>query len=150
MYFCSVFVKIHGFGGLVVSMLASGTQDHGFAPGRSRRNFRAKKSSACLPSVREVKPFAPCRRFAACQRSLNGVKRRHFGKITGPFSPTVPPLATRSACVDGDVEASGGERWERLKGGESNGKLPLRTCLECSVPESYRSPDWALVPAKPA
>jgi hypothetical protein len=32
--------------------------------------------------------------------------------------------------------------------GESNGKLPLRTCLECSVPEPYRSPDWALVPAK--
>ena len=27
-------------------------------------------------------------------------------------------------------------------------KLPLRNCLECSVPEPYRSPDWALVPAK--
>ena len=32
--------------------------------------------------------------------------------------------------------------------GESNGKLPLRTCSGCSVPEPYRSPDWALVPAK--
>jgi hypothetical protein len=32
--------------------------------------------------------------------------------------------------------------------GESNGKLPLRTCLECSVPEPYRSPDWALIPAQ--
>ena len=31
--------------------------------------------------------------------------------------------------------------------GESNGKLPPRTCPECSVPESYRSHDWALVPA---
>jgi hypothetical protein len=29
-----------------------------------------------------------------------------------------------------------------------NGKLSLRTFLECSVPEPYRSPDWALVPAK--
>jgi hypothetical protein len=57
----------------------------------------------------EVKPFAPCRRFAACKRSLNGVQRRHFGKITGPFSPTVPTFATRSARVVGDVEASGGE-----------------------------------------
>jgi hypothetical protein len=38
------------FGGLVVSMLASGTQKRGFAPGRSRRIFRAKKPSACLPS----------------------------------------------------------------------------------------------------
>ena len=36
---------ISGFGGLVVSMLASGTQDRGFDPGRSR----AKKSTACLP-----------------------------------------------------------------------------------------------------
>ena len=34
-----------GFGGLVVSMLASGTQDCGFDPGRSRRIFRAKKST---------------------------------------------------------------------------------------------------------
>ena len=40
---------ISGFGGLVVSMLASGTQDRGFDPGRSRRIFRAKKSTACLP-----------------------------------------------------------------------------------------------------
>jgi hypothetical protein len=32
--------------------------------------------------------------------------------------------------------------------GESNGKLPLRTCLECSIPEPHWSPDWALVPAK--
>ena len=31
--------------------------------------------------------------------------------------------------------------------GESNDKLPLRTC---SVSEPYQSPDWALVPAKPA
>jgi hypothetical protein len=39
-----------GFGGILVSMLASDTQDCGFAPGRSHRIFRAKKSSACLPS----------------------------------------------------------------------------------------------------
>ena len=34
--------------------------------------------------------------------------------------------------------------------GESNGKLPPRTCTGCSVPEPYRSHDWALVPANPA
>ena len=33
----------------MVSMLASGTQDRGFDPGRSRRIFRAEKSTACLP-----------------------------------------------------------------------------------------------------
>src|SRR5215510_4325605 len=36
--------------GLVVSLLASGTQVRGFKPDRSRRIFRAKKSSTCLPS----------------------------------------------------------------------------------------------------
>jgi hypothetical protein len=41
-------------------------------------------------------------------------------------------------------------RWECLKAGESNGNLPLWTCLVRSIPEQYRSPDWALVPAKPA
>jgi hypothetical protein len=40
---------------------------------------------------------------------IKDLKSRHFGKITGPFSPTVPPYATRSAGVDGDVEASGDE-----------------------------------------
>jgi hypothetical protein len=29
-------------------------------------------------------------------------------------------------------------KWERLKAGESKGKLPLRTYPECSVPEPYR------------
>jgi hypothetical protein len=43
-----------GFGGLVVSMLASGTQDHGFELGRSGRIFRAKKSTACLPSEGKI------------------------------------------------------------------------------------------------
>jgi hypothetical protein len=33
---------VSGFGGLVVSMLASGTQDHGFETGQSRRIFWAK------------------------------------------------------------------------------------------------------------
>jgi hypothetical protein len=105
-----IYIYIYGgFGGPVVNTLASGTQDRGFAPGRSRRIFRAKQILSMPSFGREVKPFAPCRKFAACKRSLNGVKRRHFGKIIGPVSPTVPPFATRSARVVGDVEASGGE-----------------------------------------
>jgi len=39
-----------GFGGLEVSVLALGTRVRGFKPGRSRRIFRAKISSARLPS----------------------------------------------------------------------------------------------------
>jgi hypothetical protein len=54
----------------MVSMLASGTQDRGFAPGRSRRIFSGEKILSMPSFVREVKPFALCRRFAACQRTL--------------------------------------------------------------------------------
>jgi len=39
-----------GFGGLEVSVWAFGTRVRGFKPDRSRRIFRAKKSSARLPS----------------------------------------------------------------------------------------------------
>jgi hypothetical protein len=39
----SLSITKHGFGGLVVSMLASGTQDRGFAPDRSRRIFSGVK-----------------------------------------------------------------------------------------------------------
>ena len=62
--------------------------------------------------------------------------------------PTVPPFAARIS----HVVADGGTwrlKWERLNVGESNGKLSPRTCPGCSVPEPYRSHDWALVPAKP-
>jgi hypothetical protein len=59
-------LDLSGFAGLVVSMLASGIQDRGFEPGRSRLIFLAKKYTACLPSEMEVKPSVPCLRFAAC------------------------------------------------------------------------------------
>jgi hypothetical protein len=55
-----------GFGGLVVSVLASGTQDRGLKPGQSRRIFRAKKILSTPSFGGEVKPSVPCRRFAAC------------------------------------------------------------------------------------
>jgi hypothetical protein len=60
--------RFSGFVGLVVSMLASGTQDRGFEPGRSRRIFRAGEKIHSMPSFGgEIKPSAPCRRFAACK-----------------------------------------------------------------------------------
>jgi len=33
----------------------------------------------------EVKPSVPCRRFAACKRSLNLHGSQNLGKITGQF-----------------------------------------------------------------
>jgi hypothetical protein len=61
-----VSLTVSGFGGLGVSVLASGTQVRGFKPGRSRRIFKGRKILS-MP----VKPWVPCRRFAACKRSLN-------------------------------------------------------------------------------
>jgi hypothetical protein len=73
------------FGGLVVSMLASGTQDHGFKPDRSRWIFWAKKYS--VPSFKwEVKSSAPCRRFEACKKTpAIHVEVGIAGKIYRPF-----------------------------------------------------------------
>jgi hypothetical protein len=51
-----------GYSGLVVSMLASGTQVCGFKP----------EKILSMPSFGgEVKPSVPCRSFTACKRSLN-------------------------------------------------------------------------------
>jgi uncharacterized membrane protein len=59
---------------------------------------------------REVKPSVPCRRFAACKITLNGIEKASFRQnYRTLFSPTVPPFATRSARVVGYVEVSGGE-----------------------------------------
>ena len=42
---------LEGFGGLVVSILATGTRVRGFKPDQSRWIFQASgKSSVCLPS----------------------------------------------------------------------------------------------------
>jgi len=42
----------------------------------------------------EVKPSVPCRRFAACKRSLNETWKSTFRQNYRPmFSPTVPPFA---------------------------------------------------------
>jgi hypothetical protein len=58
------------FGGLGVSVLASGTQVCGFKPGRSRWIFQGEKLLRAPSFGREVKPWAPCRWFTACKRSL--------------------------------------------------------------------------------
>jgi hypothetical protein len=62
------------------SVLAFSTQVRGFKPGRSLRIFKGEKT----PSFGgEVKPSVPCRRFAACKRSLYETWKSHLGKITG-------------------------------------------------------------------
>ena len=56
------------------SMLAFGTQVRGFKP---------DEKILSMPSFGgEVNPSVPCRRFAACKRSLNLRGSRNLGKIT--------------------------------------------------------------------
>jgi hypothetical protein len=52
-------------------VLAFSTQVPGFKPDRSRRIFKGERISSTSSFGGEVKPSVPCRRFAACKRSLN-------------------------------------------------------------------------------
>ena len=79
----------------------------GFTPGRSRRIFKGEKILS-TPSFRgEVKPLVPCRRFAACKRSLNVAWKSD--NLSDNSCPQVPPSAAGISRVVGDVGAPGSE-----------------------------------------
>jgi hypothetical protein len=87
-----IYIIYNGFGGVVVRMLASGTQVRGFKPGGSRRIF-GRKILSISSLGGKVKRSVPCRRFSACKRSLNGVKKASFWQnYPTPLSPTVQLL----------------------------------------------------------
>jgi hypothetical protein len=92
----------HGFGGLGVAcwLLVPKFAD-----------FEGEKILSTTSFGEEVKPSVPCRRFAACKRSLNGVEVI----ISAKFSPTVPTSDAGISHVVADVEAPGSEKWEHLK-----------------------------------
>ena len=93
------------------SVLAFSTQVRGFKPGR-----RGEKILSTPSFGGEVKPSVPCRIFAACKRSLNVAWKSTFRQnYRTTFSPTVPTSAAGISHVVADVEAPGGEKWERLK-----------------------------------
>jgi len=115
------------------SVLAFGTQVRGFKPGRSHRIFRAKKILSTSSFGGEVKPSVPCRRFAACKRSLNLRGSRNLGKITTGHLSCPQFHLSRRRC---GRRGTWWRKWERLKAGKSNGKLPPRICLGCSVPRA--------------
>ena len=56
-----------GFGGLEVACWPLVHQVRGFKPGRSRRILQGEKILSTPSFGREVKPFVPCRIFAACK-----------------------------------------------------------------------------------
>ena len=93
----------------MISMLASGTQDRGFDPGRSLRIFRAKKSAACPPwgGSKAVSHVADL-----CGMSKNPGftwKSEPQAKLTGHFSPIIPSFADRGLSCRLHVEAPRGE-----------------------------------------
>jgi len=59
----------------------------------------------------EVKPSVPCRRFAACKISLNGVEVVISAKLPDNILAGISHVVT-------DVKAPGGEKWESLKSGK--------------------------------
>jgi len=138
-----------GFGGLGVACWPLVAKFAGSNPAEAVRIFQGKKILSTPSFGGEVKPSVPRRRFAACKRSLNLRGSRNLGKITtGHLSRPQFPFAARISRVVAD----GGTwrlKWERLKAGGKQCKLPPRTCPGCSVPEPYQSHDWALVPVKP-
>ena len=96
----------------MVIMLASGTQDSGFDPGRSRRIFRAKKSTACLlwGGSKAVSHVADL-----CGMSMNPGftwKSKSQAKLTGHFSPVIPSFADRGLSCRLHMEAPRGESGE--------------------------------------
>ena len=91
------------------SVLAFGTQVRGFKPGRSRRIFRGEKILSTPSFEGEIKPSVPCRRFAACKRSLNISGSRNLCKITGQFHAQNSTFVARISRVVADVQAPDGE-----------------------------------------
>ena len=62
---------VSGFSGLEVAYWPLVPKFAGSNPAEVIGFFRAKKILSTPSFGREVKPFVPCRRFAACKRSLN-------------------------------------------------------------------------------
>ena len=75
-----------GFGSLGVACWPLVPKFEGSNPAEAVGFFKGEKKILCTPSFGgEVKPSDPCRRFAACKRSLNLRGSRNLGKITGQF-----------------------------------------------------------------
>ena len=111
------------------SVLAFSAQVCGF----KAVGFLSAKKILSTPSFGgEVNPSVTCRRFAACKISLNDVEVVISAKLPDNI------LAHSSHFLRWDLSRRGGHL---KKTRESNGKLPLRTCPGCSVPEPYQSPD---------
>jgi hypothetical protein len=145
-----------GFGGLGVSMLASGTQDRGFAPDRSRRIFPAGQIHSMPSFGGEVKESVPCP--SLLKNPALFVNSEIAGQI-----PLVPSSASRVRCVSDWYTASlvvkeGSPRGEgtigftkpqcRINPEKRPLPLPLRATLGNSTKVSHRPTDRPLTTNK--
>jgi hypothetical protein len=91
------------------SVVSLSTQVRGFKPYRSRRIFQGEKILSTPSFGGEVKPSVPCRRFAACKRSLDVTRNSAFRQN---YLPTFLPTSSTFRCQDisrrMDVEATSG------------------------------------------
>jgi hypothetical protein len=135
-----MYIHVCAFGGLGVACWPLVPK---FKPSRSRRIFKDEKILSTPSFGREVKPSVPCRRFAACKRSLNGVEVVISDNI----------LAHSSTFRRWDLSCHGGSEgtwwWtlERLKARESHGKLPLRMQRTRAIPVAWLNS--GLCPGRP-
>jgi hypothetical protein len=98
-------------------MLASGNQVRGFEPDRSCGLFRAKKSSACLPSEGKYSRRAHDADLRHVKEPFVEVEFAFVGKITGhllPIFPHFPARAFSRRCRRG---GSWRRKWELPKPG---------------------------------
>ena len=142
-------LRISGFGGLGVACWPLVPKFAGSNPAEAV-GFLGQKILSTPSFGGEVKLSVPCRRFAAYKRSLNLRGSRNLGKITGQISRPQFHLSLLGSLASLRTYRHLASKVGTSKAGESKGKLPPRTCPGCSVPEPYRSHDWALVPLSPA
>ena len=95
------------------SVLAFGTQVRGFAPGRNRRIFRAKKILSTPSFGGEVKPSVPCRSFTACKRSLIVRCKSAFRQNSRTF---LAHSFTFRSWVSSRGDKRGDASWRKLEG----------------------------------
>ena len=108
----------------MVSMLASGTQDRGFDPGRSRI-FRAKKSTTCLPwgGSKAVSHVADLRDMS--KNPGFTWKSKSQAKLTGHFSPVIrlSLIEVSHVACTWRTSKGGGKQWQ-----PTPKKLPRMQC----------------------
>jgi len=107
----------------------------GSNPAEAVRIFQGKKILSTPSFGGEVKPPIPCRRFAACKRSLNVKWKSTFRQNYRPtFSPTVPPFTARISCVIWTWRRLASEvGTSKITGGQGSHNKPLG----CSASGAY-------------